>query len=156
MAKIEIRDTCKVCDKQIVAKRSRTYCSVKCRRKFYNEKYAVRQQEWARKKRGEFSEGKLQCHICGKWYVQVLSHAHLTHGISNREYKEKFGLDRIKGYVPSWYHEEKSKITKENGSGEHLPEVGRKTRFKKGQKGLGSYRRSEQTMERLKSLHKNR
>jgi endogenous inhibitor of DNA gyrase (YacG/DUF329 family) len=38
--KIEIRTDCKVCGGDLPNSRFRTYCSEKCRRKFFNKKYS--------------------------------------------------------------------------------------------------------------------
>lgn len=38
--------------------------------------------------------GKLQCHICGKWYEGMTTHVWATHKINTLQYKERFGLFR--------------------------------------------------------------
>jgi hypothetical protein len=37
---------------------------------------------------------QVQCHICGKWYVNLAGHVQQTHGLTADEYKEEFGLNR--------------------------------------------------------------
>lgn len=39
-------------------------------------------------------EGKLICHICGRSYDKLASHIRGKHRISEKEYKERFGLNR--------------------------------------------------------------
>lgn len=36
------------------------------------------------------NEKTYQCHVCGKWYVDLYSHVEDIHGLSMREYKEAF------------------------------------------------------------------
>lgn len=35
---------------------------------------------------------KIQCHVCGKWFKQLHTHARFAHKLSGREYKEEYGL----------------------------------------------------------------
>lgn len=151
---VEYRTTCKVCGGDIEQKRFRTYCSAKCRTKAVNERYRFARRIWQRrrldKKNETPSPNKIQCLLCKRWYIQICSHTYTRHGVSAREYKKMCEKDTVKGLVPEWYHKEKSEITLENGTGDILKKVGEKTRFKKGQKGLGRYTRSRQTLERLK------
>jgi len=95
----------------------------------------------------------IQCQICGKWFRQVGSHIFMTHGITAREYREAYGFDVKKGQLPADYKELKHDQAIENGMDTRLQKAGIKTRFKKGQKGLGLYHRSPQTMTRLKNMH---
>lgn len=37
---------------------------------------------------------RVQCHWCGKWYKRLIGHLKPAHGISAREYKEHYGLNR--------------------------------------------------------------
>jgi hypothetical protein len=36
--------------------------------------------------------GKIQCHLCGKWFEQLAAHLHGHHRMSSDEYKKTFGL----------------------------------------------------------------
>ena len=157
--KIEIRADCKVCGGEIVHNRFRTYCSEKCRNRANNQKSAKYNVEWQRAKRAREaskpSPDKCQCLICGKWYVQVCSHAYLVHGLTGREYREKFELEVKRGVVPEWYRKLKGDQALDNETYKNL-EAGAKFRFKKGQKGIGKYKRSPATLKRLKSLHQAR
>lgn len=40
----------------------------------------------------DFKSGKLQCHECGEWFEQLVSHIHPAHNLSCSEYKKKYGL----------------------------------------------------------------
>ena len=156
--KVEVRKTCKVCGDPILGKRFRTYCSKLCRTKATNARsYKKNGADYQRKRNDKlasvYSPDKIQCPICKRWYVQVCSHALATHKIPSREFKEMFGYDVKKGRVPYWYRVAKGKQALENGTYKNL-EAGKKYRFKKGQEGVGVYERSNETMERLKVLHK--
>lgn len=158
--KVEVRTTCKMCGKPLPNARYRTYCSKKCREKSYNQK----QQEsgyntrYHKKKRDDIAsipdpENKCQCLICGKWYTQVCSHVYQEHGMTGREYREYFDLEVKKGITPEWYKKLKGDQAMNNGTWKNLAK-GAKYRFKKGQEGVGVYKRSPITIERLKNLKK--
>lgn len=156
---IEIRKDCKVCGGDLPNSRYRTFCSDKCRWKFYNKKYAKRGVDWQRAKRDKEAsipnKDKKQCLICKKWYVQVCSHVYQVHGLTGREYRERFGLDVKKGVIPKWYRKKKGDKAVENKNKIYKNlEAGKKFRFVKGDKKAGRYKRSKETMERLKKLHK--
>lgn len=40
----------------------------------------------------ENSEGKIQCHICGKWFDFLSSHISVFHKIPVKKYKEMYGF----------------------------------------------------------------
>lgn len=148
-----------MCGGDLPNSRYRTYCSAKCRNKRNNQKNAKRGVEWQRAKRdriaSEPSPDKCQCLFCGKWYVQVCSHAYAVHKVTGREYREHFELEVKRGVVPEWYRKLKGDIAIDNETYKNLEE-GAKFRFKKGQQGVGVYKRSEITIERLRGLHKTR
>ena len=157
--KVEIRQDCIECGGKLPNARYRTYCSDKCRNKRNNRKqqelgYAT---EWQRKKRAKIasvpSKDKCQCLICGGWYVQVCSHTHQVHGMTGREYREYFKLEVKRGVVPEWYRKLKGDQAIDNETYKNF-ELGAKFRFKKGQEGMGVYKRSPITLERLKNQHK--
>lgn len=126
---VEIRTTCKICGKKITEERYRSYCSKECRKKFNNKKNYPRQKEWAKQRRGAEAPGKLQCLVCGKWYVQIGSHVKQTHHMTAHEYKEEYDLPLKRGVIPAWYKEVKrSTIT--DDTIKNLLKVGRKTRYK--------------------------
>lgn len=93
-----------------------------------------RSNEWTKKKRQEElanNPDAIECLICGKRYIQVCTHIVQVHGMTAKEYKDKFGLWR-RGIIKGKYKEKKSRITLENKSYVHLPEAGKNTRIKKG------------------------
>lgn len=157
MFKVEIREQCKVCGNKITKKRFRTYCSKKCRGKAMSIKYLNYRTDWHRRKRDEEaskpSSKKIQCLVCGKYYIQVCSHVLQVHKLTARKYKEEFGLDVKRGRIPKWYRKVKAEICKENGTTLTGAE-GIKCRFKVGDRRAGRYERSAETMTRLKGLHK--
>ena len=154
MFKVDIRKDCKVCGAGLPSNRHRTYCSAVCRNKFFNKKYAWRGVEWQRAKRDKIasvpSADKCQCLFCGKWYVQICTHAYQVHGTTGREYREHFELEVKRGVVPEWYRKLKGDQALDNKTFKNL-EAGAKFRFVKGDKRAGKYKRSPITMKRLKS-----
>lgn len=119
----------------LIPKGNRKYCSVACRNKRNNQKYAARSAELQRRRRDKIasvpSDKKKRCAICGKYYVQVGTHVVQAHGITAREYREQFNLPLKKGITPSWYKELKGRQAKENKTCLNL-KGGKKYRFKKG------------------------
>lgn len=157
--KIELRDNCKICGKPLPNARHRTYCSDTCRIKRNNAKqsssgYATKYQRARRDKIASIpSPNKCQCLMCGKWYVQVCSHAYQVHNMTGRQYREHFELEVKRGVVPEWYRKLKGDQALDNETYKNL-EAGAKYRFKKGDKRAGKYKRSPVTVERLKNqLH---
>lgn len=39
-------------------------------------------------------EDRIQCHICGEWFVYLFPHLRWKHGLTLDEYREDFGLNR--------------------------------------------------------------
>lgn len=154
--KIEIRTDCKMCGGPLPNSRYRTYCSAKCRNKSQNSKFAEKHKAWAIKKRDELasipSVDRVQCLICGRWYVQLGTHTVQRHDMTGREYREHFELEVKRGLVPEWYRKMKGDQALENGTVNNLKK-GAEFRFHKGQEGLGTYKRSQETLERLSKLH---
>lgn len=157
MFKVEIRDDCKICGKPLPNARYRTYCSATCRNKFFNQKYVVRQAQHQKDRRNAIASvadpNKCQCLFCGKWYVQLCSHAYQIHGMTGREYREHFELEVKKGVVPEWYRKLKGEQALDNETYKNL-EAGAKFRFVKGDKKAGRYQRSPVTIKKLQNLHK--
>lgn len=91
--------------------------------------------------------------ICGGWFVQVGSHIYLTHKLTARQYREEFELEVKRGITTPEYRKLKGDLALENKTYENL-KAGAVYRFKKGQQGIGTYKRSPITLERLKALHK--
>lgn len=90
----------------------------------------------------------IKCLICGKQFRKPLAHAWQKHGMSAREYKEHFSLDVKKGIIPPEDREKLANNTRENGTIKNLQQ-GAKFRFAKGH--TINYKRSEQTLARLKN-----
>lgn len=132
--KVEIRKTCKVCGKEITGKRMRTYCGSVCRNKFYNKKYYPKQKIYQQERYDRIAtikEGKLQCIICGLWYIQVGTHVRNRHNMTAREYREEYNLPVKRGISPTWFREVKGEIALNNGTASNLKK-GVKFRFTKG------------------------
>lgn len=149
---------CLVCGKEIIKDHPLKfkYCSLKCRNKRNYLKTKDYAKQWQQNKRKENakipSPEKIQCIICGGWYKQVGSHIYSTHHITCREYREEFELEVKRGLLPPEYRKFKEIQCKENGTIDNL-KIGKKYWFKEGQQGIGIYKRSPITMERLKKLH---
>ena len=144
---------CLWCGEEIVITNPNTrnikFCSVECRGKHWYENYGKQKQiDYKNKKASVPSDKKVQCKICGLWYIQMLSHAWQVHGVSAIEYKEAFGLDRKRGLIKEEYRQIKRE-TQDPSTIENLKK-GKKFWFKKGDKTVGRYKRSQQTMDRLK------
>ena len=109
-------------------------------------------REWYRKKRGRREKGKIQCKICGLWYWQLGSHVVQRHHITARDYRIKFGFDYKTGKETTAKHlrDLYKKQALENGTYLNLKK-GTRFRFIKGDERAGRYKRSKQTIQRLKS-----
>jgi hypothetical protein len=71
------------------------------------------------------------------------------HGMDEREYKRIAGLDHKKGLIPETLKEIKARHVFENKTYTNLVS-GKSTRFVKNDPRAGRYKRSPQTMNRLK------
>ena len=142
---------CEICGNPL-GYRMRRFCCKKCRTKAQSIRYRDWRTDWQRKKRDKVaeapSEDKKQCLICGKWYVQVCSHAYQVHGVTEDEYKLEFGFDKKRGVIPEWYRE----VKRDTNKGIENLKAGKKYWFVKGDKKAGRYERRPQTKERLKYL----
>jgi hypothetical protein len=148
---------CQFCNKEYELKpheRNSKFCSATCRNKnvYYNkggkewqEKYRAKQQKQQYNK-----DNAVKCEVCGRYFKQVGTHVVQAHGYKTaREYREDYGFDVKRGQLPKDYRQLKHDYVFENGTVENLKE-GERFRFKKGQDGLGLYKRSRQTLKRLK------
>jgi hypothetical protein len=125
-----------------------------------NDKRKKYIQEWQTRKRDRIAKkpdkNKVQCLVCGLWYVQVGSHVVQRHRYkSARAYREHFKLEVKKGTVPAWYRKMKGELALKNKTYLNL-KAGKKYQFKKGEKGVGLYKRSPITLARLNKLYKFR
>lgn len=93
--KIEIRKNCKLCGNPL-PKRYRTYCSKECREKANRirnkSKLAETQRRYQDRKRSIRRPDRVQCKICGRWYIQLGTHVYLRHGLTAREYREEYDI----------------------------------------------------------------
>lgn len=147
---------CGYCGKTIIIKspnNNQKFCCKSCQRKndYYtknlNDKRKDYKQTGLIRKYGK--QNLVQCKVCGKWFRQVGSHITLTHGLTAREYREEFGFDVKRGQLPKDYRELKAELAFERGGVKNL-KIGKKFWFKKGSKTAGRYKRSSETLKRLK------
>lgn len=117
--KVDLLENCKICNKPLIYKRMRSYCSKTCRYKFYNKKYRKYNNEWQRNQRGKYTTGKLRCGLCDKWYTQIITHVIQHHKITGEEYREEFDLP-MRGIIPAWYREIKGDQALDNGTYKNL------------------------------------
>jgi hypothetical protein len=153
---------CLWCSKKIVPKKVRgriyrtKFCSLSCRSKHgYHGKYGSDYQREQYQRDLIETHGKeklIECQICHDYFRQVGSHVFLTHNITARKYRKIYGFDVKRGILPPDYRERKGKIARDNGTAENVVEAGKPFLFKKGQKGIGKYKRSRQTMKRLRNM----
>lgn len=147
---------CKFCQKEYTPHSNHSkYCSIECRHKqeYINRGGAEFQREYLAKRRCETYGHKqmIKCQICKKYFRQVGTHIVQAHGITAREYREAYGFDLKRGQLPEDLREIKAEHVFENGTVNNL-KAGKKFHFKKGQAGVGVYKRSAETMERLKAM----
>jgi hypothetical protein len=65
-----------------------------------------------------FAGGKIQCLLCGKWFIALPTHLERTHNITADEYKERYGLPWKRGLCGVGLRIKRSKIMlnrRENG-----------------------------------------
>ena len=97
-------------------------------------------------------DNKPICHICGKAFNKILSHARQVHKVSAREYKETYGLDVKKGIMSPKSTSLARQRVYENydvSIENNLLDRGKKSRYKEGHKGRTKDQVSEQTRRRL-------
>lgn len=78
--------------------------------------------------------GYVVCHICGRAYKRLGSHAKEAHQMSVAEYKEKFGLCNNAKTTESNYSKHMRKLAYKYDMDKRLRIAGVSTRIKKGQK----------------------
>lgn len=131
------------------------YCGDTCMRKYTYEK---RKAIWdarnliTREKTGGYAKDKLQCPYCKKYYRKLASHTWQIHEVRHAELKDELGLDKKKGLIPESDKEILRKHVAKNAPlvvEKNLLQKGQATRFTTGHKV--TYKRSEQTMKRLRT-----
>lgn len=153
---MKLRTTCKICNKPL-KKRQRLFCCKEHRYKDQNQRYKKKQADWQRDRDDKLasipSPDKIQCLICGRYYVQLGSHVVQRHQMTAREYREHFDLEVKKGLTPEWFHRLKGDIAIKNETFRNLIS-GKKFWFKKGSTTAGRYKRSHITLQTLSTLYK--
>lgn len=77
--------------------------------------------------------GKVICHICGRSYRRLGSHARESHSMTIAEYKQRFGLCSGAKTTEQNYSQTMHEYAIENDMHKRILEIGKKTRIKKGQ-----------------------
>jgi predicted nucleic acid-binding Zn ribbon protein len=135
------------------------YCSPKCRNRFYQIKYQKQRSIWQRARYDREAEtpdpDKIQCRICGRWYRMIGGHIRNAHKMTAREYRMIYGYDVKRGQLPPDLRELKAEQAIECGGYRNL-KIGKRFWFKRGQEGVGRYKRSEQTIARLQDMSARR
>ena len=148
---------CKFCGKTQKTPLSKGYC-VSCYQYFIQHKFI----QYTQPKYGEIGivkdkkdkqYGMIICHICGKAFTKLQQHIWYSHNLTKIEYCDLFGLDHKIRLTEDTYNSKMSKYAIDNNMGEQLKVVGVDTRFVKGNRG--TYKRSYQTMQRLKNQFNN-
>ena len=99
------------------------------------------------------STGNYICHICGKAFKKVLSHATQKHGITAQEYKHTFGLYSSKGLLAPESKRLARQRNAENRSvviDQNLIVGGSSTRFKNNSRGRTKDQMCEQLRQSLR------
>lgn len=94
-------------------------------------------------------KGYSVCEICNKSFRQLGNHIYQNHNMSAREYKIQFGLDLKKSLLPDDLYLLKKEQVFENKTVNNLKK-GNVNWFESGDKTVGKYKRSQQSLERLK------
>ncbi len=74
--------------------------------------------EFGRLARGD--DGRVQCHICGRFYQHLGAHSHHKHGVSADEYRTAFGLKQATKLIGDDYREKRRRAAVRQG----LPQLG--------------------------------
>jgi len=132
---------------------NKKFCSKDCQHLNYQtvnaERIRADRDERNHAKYNQYEVGKEQCIICDGWFWAVCHHVAHRHKIGHRTYKRMIGADVGKGRLPERTKRIKRVYVFGNGTVENLKK-GIQTRYKKGQKGVGVYQRSKETINRLK------
>lgn len=113
-------------------------------------------------KKGEIlydAQNRPICHICGRAYNKLMSHARLTHGVSAKEYKEMFSLSKKKGIVSPETAELLRAHVRKNYEivvSSNLMKGGSGTRFEKGYEGRTKDKLSLQELNAIRQRNENK
>jgi hypothetical protein len=97
------------------------------------------------------------CHICGRAFKNLLTHAYQKHGTSAYDYKKEFELDLYKGIIAEETREKHRVAVKRDYDKvvvDNLLAKGKETRFTKGCEGRTRDKVSLQTLNELKNRFK--
>jgi len=101
------------------------------------------------KKYNQYEEGKEQCVICEGWFWAVCHHAAQRHKVNHKDYKRLIGADVSKSRITPLLKQIKKEYVFANHTVENL-KAGAPTRYIHGDKRAGNYKRSPETIARLK------
>lgn len=97
-------------------------------------------------------DGKVQCHICGNWYVELGRHTATKHKVNAETYRAYFGLAIGRALCPEWFSEKRRAKAKQEKLGSQATPI---TQLTSEQRSLLSYRREarlETAIDRRKHL----
>lgn len=97
--------------------------------------------------------GMVVCHICGKAFDKLQQHIYYVHHMSKEEYCDKYGLDHKAQLTSKRYNIKMHDYALQYDMDKQLIRTGKATRFQKGH-DKANYKRSEQTVERLREQGK--
>lgn len=80
-------------------------------------------------------EGRVICHVCGRAYDKLTVHVQQRHKMSKEHYLETYGLNRGAKLTSINHNHKLKKMIKVQSNLQNIAEVGKETRFKKGQVG---------------------
>ncbi len=95
------------------------------------------------------------CEICHKWYRGLGYHIWQVHSMSTDKYKEMFGLEKKKSLIVESIAKQRRESALKHNAADNLTQAGWLGKHK-GQAPIQKYKRSAETMARLKDLHKLR
>lgn len=130
-------NNCIRCNKTLKGKGLKGYCN-SC---YQTERKLNSMPTYALPDKGEVKyspDGKVICHICGKAFNKVLSHATQYHGIQALDYKKEFGLNLGKGLISDstkLKYQTSIELNYDTVVIENLIKRGEKTRFIVGSPG---------------------
>ena len=75
--------------------------------------------------------GRVQCHVCGRFFVGLAHHIRLAHGLSAEAYRERYDLARGLSLFAAGYQEKLRAAALKRGQGQ----VGREVLREAGQPG---------------------
>lgn len=123
------------------------------------------------KAKEERQQNKIQCKICGKYFVLLASHTFAMHKLTGRQYRKMFGYDIKKGLIPEHYRQARQALNKRlciyknlKGKGAPLFKKGHTSNYKRGPETVGRLMKqfdgvdhaSEETRKKLSEARKGK